>query len=95
MNRRLAFILVTSCFILSACQKETPQSDISVLCTQTWYESVESTISSGDGMGHGPDIGSDEWRSVIEFRLGIRGNADVPDRSSDEWCGYIDGLILE
>ena len=95
MNRQLAFIFVTSCFVLLACQQEMPQSDISNLCVQTWYESVESIISSGDGMGHGPDIGSEEWRSVIEFRLGIRGNAEVPDRSSDEWCAYIDGLIHE
>lgn len=92
MNRRLTLIII-SCFVLSACQKEMLQADMSNLCTQNWFESVESTITSGDGMGHGPDIGSEEWRSVIEFRLGVRGNADVPDRNSDEWCSYIDGLI--
>jgi len=93
MNRRLTFILVTSCFAISACQKEVAQTKATNLCDQPWYQSVESAISSGDGLGHGPDIGSEEWRSVIEFRLGVRGNADVPDRSSDEWCSYIDGLI--
>ena len=44
-------------------------------------------------MGHGPDIGSEEWKSVIEFKLGIRGNPDVPDRNSSQWCDYIDKLL--
>jgi hypothetical protein len=39
-----------------------------------------------DGQGHGPDIGSDEWKSVIEFRLGIRGKPDLPARASEAWC---------
>ena len=46
-------------------------------------------------MGHGPDIGSGEWKSVVEFKLGIRGNPDVPDRDSQEWCSYIDALIQQ
>jgi hypothetical protein len=51
---------------------------------------MESVVPTGDGQGHGSDLGSDEWKSVIEFRLGIRGDAGVPDRSSDEWCEFID-----
>ena len=98
MNRLLVTFLVSSLFVVSACENktpksETPQSETVNLCTYSWYQSVESALPSGDGMGHGPDIGSAEWRSVIEFRLGIRGNADVPDRDSDEWCGYINGLL--
>ena len=38
-------------------------------------------------------ISSLKSQPVIEFRLGIRGNADVPDRNSDAWCRYINGLI--
>jgi hypothetical protein len=41
-------------------------------------------------MGHGPDIGSLEWQSVIEFKLGLRGDPDVPPRGSQRWCAYID-----
>jgi len=59
-------------------------------CSDEWNHYVESILSSGDGMGHGPDIGSDEWKSVIEFKLGVRGKAEVPDRSSEAWCNYID-----
>jgi len=62
-------------------------------CTETWNQTVETTVSSGDGMGHGPDIGSEEWKSVMEFKLGVRGNPDVPDRDSPEWCRFIDDLL--
>ncbi len=62
-------------------------------CTDDWYRAVESTVMSGDGQGHGPDIGSDEWKSVVEFRLGVRGQAGVPARDSREWCDYIEGEL--
>ena len=93
MNRLLIIYLVLPLCLISACENKISQSEIVDPCTDSWYQSVELAFPSGDGMGHGPDIGSAEWRSVIEFRLGIRGNADVPDRDSDEWCGYINGLL--
>jgi hypothetical protein len=85
-------VAVLLCF-LSACLSPAPQIEGPNLCTETWYRSVESAIPSGDGMGHGPDVGSEEWQSVIEFKLGVRGNPGIPDRNSQEWCHYIDGLI--
>ena len=93
MNRLPVFCLVATSYLLSSCQNQTTPSEALNLCTQTWYQSVESAITTGDGMGHGPDIGSEEWRSVIEFRLGVRGSSDVPDRNTQEWCSYIDALI--
>jgi uncharacterized protein (TIGR02246 family) len=62
-------------------------------CSQPWLQMVEQKLSTGDGQGHGPDLGSSEWRSVVEFKLGIRGNPDVPDRATEEWCAYIDQAI--
>lgn len=59
-------------------------------CTQQWYELIEKKLSTGDGMGHGPDIASDEWKSVVEFKLGIRGLENIPERSSAEWCVFIE-----
>jgi hypothetical protein len=59
-------------------------------CTQSWYALVESSWPTGDGMGHGPDPGSEEWRSVVEFKLGIRDQPGVPDRNSQAWCEFID-----
>lgn len=62
-------------------------------CSGEWQQWVESRVTTGDGHGHGPDIGSDEWQSVVEFKLGIRGDPSVPPRDSGEWCNYIDTLI--
>lgn len=60
------------------------------ICTDPWYQSIDKILNTTDGQGHGPDIGSEEWKSVIEFKLGIRDGANVPERSSDKWCQYID-----
>ena len=65
------------------------------VCSDAWYRTIEKEVSSGDGQGHGPDIGSDEWKSVIEFKLGVRGKAGVPRRDSDAWCQYVDRLVRE
>ena len=43
-------------------------------CSDGWFSLVETKVMTGDGQGHGPDLGSLEWRSVIEFRLGILGH---------------------
>ena len=64
-------------------------------CSETWNQSVEKQLISGDGQGHGPDLGSDEWKGVVEFKLGIRDQPDLPDRASDEWCQLIDRLVRE
>ena len=62
-------------------------------CSDEWNRLVDSRFPTGDGLGHGPDIGGQEWKSVVEFKLGIRGNADVPDLDSPQWCNYIDDYI--
>jgi len=93
MNRLLVFYLCSLVCILSACRSQTIQTETPELCTESWYNAVESAIPSGDGMGHGPDIGSEEWKSVIEFKLGIRGNPNIPDRNSPDWCNYINDFI--
>jgi uncharacterized protein len=64
-------------------------------CSGAWYRFVAQNVATGDGRGHGPDIGSDEWKSVVEFRLGIRDQPDRPHRDSEAWCHYIDRLIRE
>ncbi|WP_068545958.1 hypothetical protein [Thalassotalea crassostreae] len=62
-------------------------------CSPAWNSYVEDILTSGDDQGHGPDIGSDEWKSVIEFKLDVRGNKEVPSRNSKAWCSYIDNQI--
>ena len=63
-------------------------------CSEPWLQLVEQKLSTGDGHGHGPDLGSSEWRSVVEFKLGIRDNPEVPDRGTLDWCTYIDRAIF-
>ncbi|WP_227875056.1 hypothetical protein [Oceanisphaera profunda] len=58
-------------------------------CSNDWYQQVDSQVVTGDGQGHGPDLGSNEWRSVVEFKLGIRGDSALADLNREEWCHYI------
>jgi hypothetical protein len=62
-------------------------------CTDEWNQFVDKKLISGDGKGHGPDLGSEEWKGVIEFKLGIRDQVDLPNRDSDDWCQLIDQLV--
>lgn len=64
-------------------------------CSMSWQQAVEAQLQTGDSQGHGPDVGSDEWRSVVEFKLGIRGDPAIPARDTEEWCTYIDALLTE
>jgi uncharacterized protein len=66
-----------------------------VICSDAWYRGLEEKVPTGDGHGHGPDIGSDEWKSVIEFRLGVRGNPELPARDSEVWCRAIDAIVRD
>ncbi|MDP5290942.1 MliC family protein [Oceanimonas sp. CHS3-5] len=65
------------------------------LCSPEWAQWVEQKVQTGDGRGHGPDTGTDEWKSVVEFRLGIRGDAAVPARETQAWCEHIDALVKQ
>ena len=90
-----ARVIVTCLMIFAAvaCAEKGTEAQQPAPCTALWYTYVETRVSTGDGQGHGPDPGSDEWRSVIEFKLGIRGNADIPPRESAAWCDHIDERI--
>jgi len=63
------------------------------LCSEAWNRMIDMKVTSGDGRGHGPDIGSDEWKGTIEFRLGVRGKPELPPRTSEDWCRAIDALV--
>lgn len=95
MTRILAAVLLltTACAQAGGGRLSAPTTVVP--CSAPWYQAVEESVQTGDGLGHGPDLGSEEWKSAVEFRLGIRGNPDVPDRSGDAWCGYMDRLMRE
>jgi len=93
MNKRLLVsIIVVALFVPVTFNREQARA-AEALCSAEWYKMVEKKVISGDGQGHGPDIGSEEWQSVIEFKLGIRGNPQVPKRGSEAWCRYIDQIV--
>lgn len=62
-------------------------------CSEAWLEFVEQALGTGDGQGHGPDLGSEEWKSVVEFRLGLRGSPHLPPRDGVAWCAYVDAVL--
>lgn len=72
-----------------------PRPDVPASCSNKLYEWIESEIQSGDGMGHGPDTGSTEWKHVIEFRLGLRDEPGLPDPESNAWCGFIEATLFK
>ena len=83
-------LLVAAIFaMLGACERRSATVD----CSEEWQQQVEYIVGRGDGQGHGPDLGSEEWKSVVEFKLGIRGSGEVPDRDAEAWCVYIQSLI--
>ena len=64
-------------------------------CSDEWNLAVEKAVVTGDGQGHGPDTGSQEWRSVVLFKLGKRDAVDAPDLESERWCEYVDKLVFD
>jgi uncharacterized protein len=87
----LVILVVLATSIVNA---NSPSNAFPTLCSEEWNQFIEKKLSTGDGHGHGPDIGSDEWRSVVEFKLGIRGDANVPKRDGKAWCSYIDRIMV-
>jgi hypothetical protein len=92
MRRLIILLTIVTC---SSCNSEQRQDAGPTPCSDEWLEFVEATVPTGDSQGHGPDVGSSEWRSVVEFKLGIRGDPSVPPSDTDEWCHYIDDKIRE
>lgn len=93
MNRWIAIFLIVTANCAKVGNSGTLTPDAEVFCSDQWFRFVEEKVPTGDGQGHGPDIGSDEWMSAIEFKLGIRGKSDLPSKNSDVWCRHIDQIV--
>lgn len=65
-----------------------------LLCDKESYEIIERRLRTSDTYGHGPDIGSDEWKSVVEFKLGVRNEPFVPPKHTDAWCQFIQSVFI-
>ncbi|MBV5330048.1 MAG: MliC family protein [Chlorobium sp.] len=93
MNRLLIVLFVVLIVQVRPGHAGAASPDSDGFCTQEWYRFIDNKVATGDGRGHGPDLGSTEWQSVVEFKLGIRGKAEVPQRNSDAWCHHIDQIV--
>jgi hypothetical protein len=91
---RITFLLMIA-IALSACASLPTPETSDAPCSEEWYRIVEEVVSTGDGHGHGPDLGSSEWRSVVEFKLGIRDDSRNPPRESEDWCRFIQESYIE
>jgi len=74
--------------IIAGCSSVAQKDETYSPCSEAWFNHVEQQINTG--YGHGPDIGSLEWRSVIMFKLGIRDKPNVPELNTPQWCQFID-----
>lgn len=95
MTRWIAACLVLAAASACAGQHERPLAASAEPCSDAWQRYVDSRVITGDGQGHGPDLGSEEWKSVVEFKLGIRDKAGVPPRSAEAWCKHIDRVLRD
>lgn len=81
---KVRLLLLSLSFLQAGCD------DMPEPCSSEWNAWLDDQVVTSDEQGHGPDVGSDEWRSVVEFRLGVRDAADLPQRSSKDWCHYVE-----
>ncbi|KGI78835.1 lysozyme inhibitor LprI family protein [Oleiagrimonas soli] len=97
MIRSLLFLLVASATFVAPLRARpapaSPTAQSPAVCTAAWYRWVDRHVRTADADGHGPDVGSSEWKSSVEFRLGLRGQAQLPERDSPAWCRFIDARV--
>jgi len=77
--------------ILMACAQSPTANNVP--CTPYWFAAVNDRLAVSDEQGHGPDHGSAEWRSAVEFKLAVRGKPNRPKLLSDKWCNYIETVL--
>ena len=87
-------IILFALLLASGCSfQERPVDLQHTPCSADWYSHVDSLLKVSDSQGHGPDLGSNEWRSAAEFKLKLRSVQNKPDIMSEAWCEYIDAKL--
>lgn len=56
-----------------------------------WREQVEKLVNSTDDAGHGPDVDTDEWCGIVEFKLFQRNSMLKP--CSIEWSKKVNEVL--
>jgi uncharacterized protein len=95
MSRWVAVFIIFVAICAQASNDHRSSMAAETPCSDPWYRFIEETVTTSDNHGHGPDVGSGEWKSVIEFKLGIRDKPNLPDRDSEAWCRHIDQIVRE
>ena len=95
MNRWISVLIIFVATFVQASDNHSSRLENASLCSDSWYRFIEEKIPTSDDQGHGPDVGSDEWKSVIEFKLGIRNKQNLPSHNSEAWCRHIDQIVRE
>lgn len=95
MTRWIAAFIIYAAVFAQASDDHLSSTESEILCSDSWYRFIDDTVATNDNQGHGPDVGSEEWKSVIEFKLGIRDEPNLPDRDSEAWCRHIDQMVRE
>lgn len=102
----LGIIIATVCAGCSDYQsksKETTPSEVAISTENTanapaegsedWLVWVEKSVGTGDGAGHGPDYGSQEWCFVIEKKLFANASGMTPCTKS--WNHKVTETLLK
>jgi uncharacterized protein len=93
MNSWITVVVIFLAAIFQAGDGRSSDLEVQTPRSDSWYRFIEEKITTNDSQGHGPDVGSDEWKSVIEFKLGIRGKPNLPVRDSKAWCDNVDQIV--
>lgn len=95
LGKAWPLLLAIALSTMASCSLQPNQNTTALPCSEDWFVQVEQHTATGDIEGHGPDLGSLEWRHTVEFKLGLRGNTDIPTKNSTAWCEYIDKHIIQ
>ena len=81
----ILLLLLTVCSAVSNNETRAP-----IPCAEEALLSIERQVTSSDSEGHGPDVGSQEWHSVVEFHLGVRGDKNIPVKGTKKWYDFVE-----
>jgi hypothetical protein len=93
-STKLLFLFI-ALIVVTSCSPQLNKSTAVLPCNEDWLLLIEQQINTGDKQGHGPDVGSLEWRHTVERRLSLRDETDIQATNSTAWCEYIDKHIIQ
>lgn len=68
--------------------------EIHPMSWESWAKWVEQVMPVGDGEGHGPDVGGDEWAMALGKKLEIDDSEDGPEFKSTDWQEAVESKLM-